>query len=231
MYFTRIEIERGFLSGFIHAKNKETNITYKEYVTKKMFEQSEFSKSFAGLFNTDIEKWVNTYYDNINFKVFLKDNLQIETRFGRKKQDVIDEIKQDKVNIIMKISAIQADVNQYISNQFYQIIIDEENATSKKEKKPTSSTSNKIQVKGSLQSIGYLFSELINKGYIEVPKRNGNYNNSAISRMILEHFEFIDREEQPTSEDIRQTLFSKNSLSADKQALFKIPESNIINTD
>lgn len=91
--------------------------------------------------------------------------------------------------------------------------------------------SNKIQLKGSLQSIGYLFSELIDRGFIEAPKRNGKNNTSAISRMILQHFEFVDKEEQPKPEDIRKTLFTENKLSADKQALFKIPESKIINND
>jgi|GEM_PF-6507845 len=42
----------------------------------------------------------------------------------------------------------------------------------------------KIKIKGSLQSIGFLFSELIEKGFIEAPKRNGKDNTSAISRMI-----------------------------------------------
>lgn len=93
------------------------------------------------------------------------------------------------------------------------------------------SNSQKIKIKGSLQSIGFLFSELIDKGFIEAPKRNGKNNTSAISRMILDHFEFIDREEQPKSEDIRKTLFTENKLSVDKQTLFKIPERNIINTD
>ncbi|MCW1961489.1 MULTISPECIES: hypothetical protein [Chryseobacterium] len=90
---------------------------------------------------------------------------------------------------------------------------------------------NKILVKGSLQSIGYLFSELIEKGFIEAPKRNGKDNTSAISRMILDHFEFIDKEEQPKPEDIRKTLFTENKLSIEKQNQFKIPQSKIINTD
>ena len=89
----------------------------------------------------------------------------------------------------------------------------------------------KIKFHGSLQSFGFLFSELIEKGYIEAPKRNGNNNKSAISRMILEHFEFMSKEEQPKPEDIRKTLFTENKLSADKQNLFKIPESKITNTD
>lgn len=89
----------------------------------------------------------------------------------------------------------------------------------------------KIKIKGSLQSIGYLFSELIEKGFIEAPKRNGKDNTSAISRMILDHFEFIDKEEQPKPEDIRKTLFTENKLSTEKQNQFKIPQSKIINTD
>ncbi|WP_345987732.1 hypothetical protein AAEU33_11995 [Chryseobacterium sp. Chry.R1] len=93
------------------------------------------------------------------------------------------------------------------------------------------STLQKIKIKGSLQSIGYLFSELIEKGFIEAPKRNGKDNTSAISRMILDHFEFIDKEEQPKPEDIRKTLFTENRLSTDKQNQFKIPHSRIINTD
>lgn len=91
--------------------------------------------------------------------------------------------------------------------------------------------SNKIQIKGSLQSIGYLFSELVDKGFIEVPKRNGNNNTSAIARSILEHFEFLDKPEQPKQEDIRQTLFLKNSLSNAKQDKFKIPHFKTINDD
>ncbi|HCM34032.1 hypothetical protein [Chryseobacterium sp.] len=89
----------------------------------------------------------------------------------------------------------------------------------------------KIKIKGSLQSIGFLFSELIEKGFIEAPKRNGKDNTSAISRMILDHFEFIDKEEQPKPEDIRKTLFTENKLSTEKQNQFKIPQSKIINTD
>ena len=89
----------------------------------------------------------------------------------------------------------------------------------------------KMKFIGSLQSFGFIFSELIEKGYIEAPKRNGKKNNSAISRMLLNHFEFIGKEIQPNQDDIRKTLFTDNKLSADKQNLFKIPKSKTINTD
>jgi hypothetical protein len=114
----------------------------------------------------------------------------------------------------------------------------EKRITSEIESQSSKSTNNdkiadpqKIKIKGSLQSIGFLFSELIEKGFIEAPKRNGKDNTSAISRMILDHFEFIDKEEQPKPEDIRKTLFTENKLSIEKQNQFRIPQSKIINTD
>lgn len=89
----------------------------------------------------------------------------------------------------------------------------------------------KIKLKGSLQSIGYLFTKLIENGFIEAPKRSENINKTATAKMILEHFEFVDKEKQPNEEDIRKTLFEDNKLSFDKQNLFKIPTSKQINTD
>ncbi|AQX09189.1 hypothetical protein [Elizabethkingia ursingii] len=91
--------------------------------------------------------------------------------------------------------------------------------------------SSKIKVRGSLQSLGYVFSELIEKGYIVPPRRNGNINVLATARMILEHFEFADREQQPNEEDIRKTLFTDNRLSTERQSLFKIPGMEKLNTN
>ncbi|MDY6024672.1 hypothetical protein [Bergeyella zoohelcum] len=84
-------------------------------------------------------------------------------------------------------------------------------------------STNKIPIKGSIEAVGYIISELINKGYIEAPKRNGNLNKLAIARMIQEHFHYVDKENQPTTEQIRKSLFYDNSLSSDKQKLFKFP--------
>ena len=76
-----------------------------------------------------------------------------------------------------------------------------------------------------------LISELIEKGYIVPPRRNGNINVLATARMILEHFEFADREQQPNEEDIRKTLFTDNRLSTERQSLFKIPSMEKLNTN
>ena len=115
----------------------------------------------------------------------------------------------------------------YAYNKYLELsIININNGNNLKE---TDST--KIKVKGSLQSLGYVFSELIEKGYIVPPRRNGNINVLATSRMILEHFEFVDRENQPNEEDIRKTLFTDNKLSMERQELFKIPKMERLNTN
>ncbi|MCO7318876.1 hypothetical protein OKE80_05850 [Riemerella anatipestifer] len=91
----------------------------------------------------------------------------------------------------------------------------------------------KIKVKGSLQSIGYIFSELIDKGWIIPPKRNGKINKTAVARLILEHFELIDRKKPITEEYVRRTISTKKTDSGfnkDKMDRFKIPSEKSINS-
>ncbi|MCO7332657.1 hypothetical protein NHN08_09105 [Riemerella anatipestifer] len=92
----------------------------------------------------------------------------------------------------------------------------------------------KIKVKGSLQSIGYIFSELIDKGWIIPPKRNGKINKTAVARLILEHFELIDRKKPITTEEYtRRTISAKKTDSGfnkDKMDRFRIPSEKSINS-
>ncbi|MCO7316865.1 hypothetical protein PG592_06065 [Riemerella anatipestifer] len=91
----------------------------------------------------------------------------------------------------------------------------------------------KIKVKGSLQSIGYIFSELIDKGWIIPPKRNGKINKTAVARLILEHFELIDRKKPITEEYVRRTISTKkidSGFNKDKMDRFKIPSEKSINS-
>lgn len=86
---------------------------------------------------------------------------------------------------------------------------------------------NKIRIHGSTQLFGYIFSELINKGYIIAPeKKRGDVNATATARLILDHFEFLDTEEQPEVDYLRKALFEQNSLSSEKQDEFTIPPFN-----
>ncbi|SDE48477.1 hypothetical protein [Riemerella columbipharyngis] len=83
----------------------------------------------------------------------------------------------------------------------------------------------KITINGSLQLIGHIFTELIEKGYIEPKRKNGKANASATAEMLLNHFNFTYNTNgtQPTKEYLKKTLFEQNKLSADKTDLIKIP--------
>ncbi|WP_143756558.1 hypothetical protein [Chryseobacterium sp. RU37D] len=85
---------------------------------------------------------------------------------------------------------------------------------------------NKIRIHGSTQLFGYIFSELIRKGYIAPEKKQGNVNVAATARLILDHFEFLDTEKQPEVDYLRKALFEQNSLSSEKQNQFTIPPFN-----
>lgn len=74
-----------------------------------------------------------------------------------------------------------------------------------------------------VQAIGYLFSELINKGLIEPKYKNVRRSPLNTARMILEHFHFSDLDKQPSEEVMRKALFDDNSLSKDKTQYFKLP--------
>lgn len=80
-----------------------------------------------------------------------------------------------------------------------------------------------------LQAIGYLFTELIEKGIMQPKRKAGKYSPTNTAKLILEHFHFEDLEEQPTPEDIRKTLSNDNRLSSDKMQLFKIPTAKQLN--
>jgi len=81
----------------------------------------------------------------------------------------------------------------------------------------------KIRINGSLQAWGYILTELMDKGYIEPQRKNGKLNVQGTAKMILDHFEFTKEEFQPPLESVRQSLFTQNKFSNDKQDLFKIP--------
>ncbi|TLX23951.1 hypothetical protein FE904_19575 [Chryseobacterium indologenes] len=85
------------------------------------------------------------------------------------------------------------------------------------------STPSKIKVNGSLQALGFILTELMDKGYIEPQRKNGKLNTQGTAKMILDHFEFTKEEFQPVVESVRQSLFTQNKFSNDKQDLFKIP--------
>lgn len=203
-----------------YYRHENPSVTFLSYLSKLItfYHKEETNRAIHINKNKNtIPDWIITdeekdlWYKNLDFDRELKKEFCDILYFLYEEREIVEGEQNEIKNLIPNIIT-----NQNIKHT---------------SKTPSLKASQKIKVKGSLQSIGYIFSELVNKGYIDVPMRNGNYNKSKISRSILEHFEFIDRDKQPTPEDIRQTLFDKNSLSAEKQKLFKIPESKIINTD
>ncbi|MCX6246339.1 MAG: hypothetical protein NTW10_01285 [Bacteroidetes bacterium] len=67
---------------------------------------------------------------------------------------------------------------------------------------------------------GYLFLELIKKGYIKPPVYNGDTNFTKFSRLCMEHFEI-----KTTPENLKKALHeNSNQLSDTKRAKFFIPE-------
>jgi|GEM_PF-1508938 len=198
-------------------------LKYKLYKTyelpsKEDYETTEYDFYIEDLYRTQLKiKEQNNVLSTIDRGVLLNN---VEFREFTQENGLFHNKKKTGYKVFLKFKKLWRFQNQKIATR-ETLIKDKE----------IFSTSQKIKIKGSLQSIGYLFSELIEKGFIEAPKRNGKDNTSAISRMILDHFEFIDKEEQPKPEDIRKTLFTENKLSIDKQNQFKIPHSKIINID
>lgn len=80
----------------------------------------------------------------------------------------------------------------------------------------------KIQINGNYQLLAFLFRELIEKGYINAPTHNGKPSHKRTAEMLLRHFEFTNKEEQPTIDNLTNYI-KNNTYSMQKQSLFKIP--------
>ncbi|AIH01283.1 hypothetical protein [Riemerella anatipestifer] len=101
---------------------------------------------------------------------------------------------------------------------------DEVTSTAEEQHK-TGEEHEKITINGSIQLIGYIFTELIEKGYIEPKRKSGKTNASATAEMLLNHFNFTYNAngEQPSKEYLKKALFEQNQLSSDKATFIKIP--------
>lgn len=83
-------------------------------------------------------------------------------------------------------------------------------------------TTEKININGNTQLLGHIFIQLIEGGFIEPIKTgNGEINKMATARMLLEHFNFTEKEHQPTVEYLKKAIF-ENQFSAGKTEYLKI---------
>lgn len=80
----------------------------------------------------------------------------------------------------------------------------------------------KIQINGNYQLLAFLFRELIEKGYINAPTHNGKPSHKRTAEMLLKHFEFTNKEEQPSVDNLTNYI-KNNTYSMQKQSLFRIP--------
>ncbi|AGC40764.1 hypothetical protein [Riemerella anatipestifer] len=125
---------------------------------------------------------------------------------------------------------------QYAKGKIYKFISDrrkeingvqttDEVTSTAEEQHKTGEEHEKITINGSIQLIGYIFTELIEKGYIEPKRKSGKTNASATAEMLLNHFNFTYNAngEQPSKEYLKKALFEQNQLSPDKATFIKIP--------
>ncbi|WP_312287980.1 hypothetical protein [Chryseobacterium gleum] len=196
-------------NGFSNFDGNNLEIPFDTNVMDFWDDCNVITRKNCGIIDDEKHKYLKEFFTFDNFRENLDFDSKKFTNFKFATKKILEFVNKKSQLVTSKI-------------KFEKVLIEDKNIFS---------TAQKIKIKGSLQSIGFLFSELIEKGFIEAPKRNGKDNTSAISRMILDHFEFIDKEEQPKPEDIRKTLFTENKLSIEKQNQFKIPQSKIINTD
>lgn len=92
------------------------------------------------------------------------------------------------------------------------------------------SETDKIIINGNIQLWGFIFNELINKGYVTAPKHNGKVSHAKFARQLLQHFEFTtyDHDKQPSENYLTKAL-KENKYSNNKLDLFKIPNVKIAN--
>ena len=77
----------------------------------------------------------------------------------------------------------------------------------------------KLEWKGSVSQFGYLFNELVEKGFIEKPKSKGRATHAAFARSCLKLFEFRGEDSSLEKELSPQS----NSLTYANREEFKIP--------
>lgn len=173
------------------------------------------------------------FFNYINCNLQTEDKIRnISYRFNefwkhsiRKHYDVIDEEEIERIVYyegVLRAYIEYEKENEYLLSKYIGNVEETTLNLTTKEEQITHS-SNKIPVNGNYQMLMFLFSELIHKGYITAPKHNGKISHKRTAEMLLKHFEFTNKEEQPSTENLTQYL-KNNQYSLEKQELFKIPK-------
>lgn len=141
---------------------------------------------------------------------------------------VFDEIIKPNIEYITKeLARDTAEIADFLIDEIF--VYDQINNVSSNINSPDQET-DKIAINGNIQLWGFLFNELINKGYITAPKHNGKVSHAKFARQLLQHFEFSSQpsEKQPSENYLTKAL-KENKYSNNKQEIFKIPNIKIAN--
>lgn len=79
---------------------------------------------------------------------------------------------------------------------------------------------NQVTWHGTPSQLGYLFNELVNKGFIEPPLYNGEFNYTGLAKFCYSNFKVNTTQENL----IKEMNPSKNTLSETKRSKFTIPD-------
>jgi hypothetical protein len=117
------------------------------------------------------------------------------------------------------IKTIWGSMNGQNRKKFVYEWMEEKRKELKAEVKETGAQVKKIKWNGSPSVFGYLFLELVKKGFIDPPPYNGEPNFAELSRLCFQYFD-IDT----TPENLKKVLNeNSNQLSETKRAKFTIP--------
>lgn len=178
----------------------------------------------------EINQYINEIeVDRTLFNVYLENKVYSGGKvWSTKEFNILQKLSKDKQKLMILgrdeatfysfLHLNMEDIANYIYSELFKL----NNFKTPIQKKDDESYRIKSKITN-LQAIGYLFTEMIEKGLIEPKKKNGKISPLNVSRMILDHFYFEDLEDQPGEEDLRKALFSDNKLSNDKISLFKLP--------
>lgn len=138
-----------------------------------------------------------------------------------------DFVKPNIKFISAELARDTAKIANFLSDEIFEF--EQINYSSSNHNSPDYET-DKIAINGNVQLWGFLFNELINKGYITAPKHNGKVSYAKFARQLLQHFEFSSQpnEKQPSENYLTKAL-KENKYSNNKQEVFKIPNIKIAN--
>ncbi|MBT0553495.1 hypothetical protein [Riemerella anatipestifer] len=213
--FTIKELVNKIILMINKVKIYYTYIENKDY--KKIKELLEFSSSYTPYKESSEVFAVYTYKleDIVEAVSFI--------RFNQYDNEILfDNTKYNNFKLsIPKIYKFISDRKKEING----VQTTDEVTPTAEEQHTTTEEHEKITINGSIQLIGYIFTELIEKGYIEPKRKSGKTNASATAEMLLNHFNFTYNAngEQPSKEYLKKALSEQNQLSPDKATLIKIP--------